>query len=246
MSNLQPPSSKQKKILIFSGVLLFIAGFVALFSFFYKATPAPQAQTQAAKSAVTDEEKEALTEDARLADPRVAKVVSEHTKNTPFKLKDQPRNAYADNRVIKIGEGLTMIAPAQTEEETQEAAKLAQAQYAAKNMSPELLDVVYSEYHQNGQAVLSSFGINQVCQTNGCKYQVSDQSSLLQAYQGKIAKGDTIDSINGQSLDHITDYKSARNLIFQNNPTMIQVTSAQGNQRIIYINHSQSALSTSY
>lgn len=244
MFNLQPPTSKQKKILILSGVLLLIVSSVAVFLFFYKA--AVTSQNQATNSAVKDEEEEEKKEDARLADPRIVKLVNEHTKNTAWKLNAKPSTAYADNRVIHVSDGLTMIAPGQSEEATQEEAKLAQAKYAAKYMSPELLDVVYSEYHQNGQAVLSSFGINQVCQTNGCKYQVSDQSSLLQAYQGQIAKGDTIDSINGQSLDHISDYKSARNLIFQNNPTMIQVTSAQGNQRIIYINHSQSALSTSY
>ena len=244
MSKSQPPESKppqknRKKIFIISGSLILIAVSLTAFFYFYSPKTTPQVTTT---NIIPDAEEQ--TEDARLADPRIAKLVNEHTKNTPWKLSEKPKPSFKENHVVQINHELTMTSPAQSEDETQQSAKIAQAKYAAQYMSPELIDVLYQEYHQNGKAVLASFGINQVCQMNGCKYQVSPESSLLQAYQGQVEKGDTIDSINGQSLTNVTDYQSAKNLIFQNNPTMIQLTSAQGNQRIIYINHSKSSLSS--
>ena len=105
MANSQPPKHKRKQVIILSGLVLLVAISAALFLYFHSSTPAPQT---IANPVVNNGEEDEKKEDVRLADPRIAKLVNEHTKNTTWKLSDTPNASHKENRVNHINDELTI------------------------------------------------------------------------------------------------------------------------------------------
>lgn len=235
---------------ITSGSRLFWGSFFLLMAILLlmKIHSMPHSREVSLRSPVNEEKNDAEEESESLAraSPGIMRIVNDHTRDTPWRSHEAVQEAattFAKNKVVRVNDNLTMLVPDQADEASvQEESKAAQAEFALQHFSPDVLDLLYQEYKQNGESpvsMLDMLGIKKSCEAGGraCEYVVGEGAALIASLNNRLQAGDRIVSLNGESPDRLHSYDDVKSAFFRANPTVLQVRDTNNGLKQLDIPH---------